>query len=312
MKINNTAGLLAQYMLDYKYNFSFLNAAHNKVRLCRPEIIITGSSHALNGIVESAFSGGCANLSMHSQDIYYDMINVQHAVQDTDGTIKKCIIVLGYYIVGQDLSKSEKWGHKLIREVYFPLFRDSHHWKNPECDKIWENFESDLKNPRDVKQEAENILNRLLWNGYYNEYKERKSGVFDWNGRTWKDLTFEERELAARQRTMAHNKFMNRHEVIVENKEIFIRFIQYLHTNCIHPIVTIMPHTTEYRKYILAGYKDLIANIIDDTAKQTSCPIDFYDLNEYDLWMESDYIDTDHLSLSGAEKASHLLNELAK
>lgn len=312
MKINNTAELMAQYMLEHKYNFSFLNASHNKVKLCDPKIIVTGSSHALYGIMESAFSDGCANLSMHSQDIYYDMVNAKHAIQNSNGTIKKCIIVMGYYIIGQDLSKSNNLGHRLIREIYFPLFHDSYHWENPECDMIWENFEMDFKNPATIKDATESILNSILWNGYYNKYHPRKSGIFDWNGRTWKDLTSEERTLAAIQRTSSHNKFIAWEKTIVENHEVLTQFVQYLRENHVQPIVVIMPFTKEYMEHTDPTYKDVVSDMIDNASKKASCPIDFYDLNEYDMWEESDFLDTDHMSADGAEKASKFLNELIK
>lgn len=313
MKISSTAELLAQYMLDYKYNYSFLKASHDKVKRCNPKTIVTGSSHALNGIMESVFEGGCANLSMHSQDIYYDMVNARHAVQNADGTIETCIIVLGYYIIGQDLSKAVRLGHALIREVYYPLFHDAYHWENSEWVEPWEIFEEDLKEPDVVKRKAEGILNQILWKGYYNEYKKRKSGVFDWGGgRTWEDLTAEERDLAAKQRTASHNKFINRKETIAENQELLIQFICFLHRNHIRPVVAVMPFTKEYMKYTNTEYADIVEEMIDNAAREAACPVDFYDLNRYDLWEESDFIDTDHMTMSGAEKASLFLNEKIK
>lgn len=303
------AELLAQYMLDHKYNYSFLKASHNKVRLCNPEVIVTGSSHALNGIKEDVFSEGCANLSMHSQDIYYDMANAKHAIQNSGGTIKTCIIVLGYYMIGQDLSKSEKWGHRLIREIYFPLFHDSYHWDNPECGEVWGVFESDLNDPDAIKKETEGILNKILWKGYYNEYKERKSGIFDWSGRTWKDLTADEREMAAKQRTDSHNKFLKRSETIAENYGVLTQFIHCLHMNQIRPIVVVMPFTKEYMKYTNPEYAGMVADMVHNAAREAACPVAFYDLNRYDFWTEEDFIDTDHMSISGAEKVSIFLKE---
>lgn len=312
MEIGSTAELLAQYMLDYKYNYSFLKASHDKVKMCYPETIVTGSSHALNGIMESVFYGGCANLSMHSQDIYYDMVNARHAVQNANAAIKTCIIVLGYYIIGQDLSKAVRLGHKFIREVYYPLFHDAHHWENPECDRIWESFIPDLNDSDAIKGEVESILNPILWKGYYGEYRKRKSEVFDWGGRTWVDLTPEERELAAKQRTASHNKFINRRETIAENQELLILFIRFLRRNHICPVVAVMPFTKEYLKYTNTEYADIVEEMIDNAAREAACPVDFYDLNRYDLWEESDFIDTDHMTMSGAEKASLFLNEKIK
>lgn len=311
MKISNTAELLAQYMLDYKYNYSFLKSTHDKVKMCKPETMVTGSSHALYGIMESAFDSECANLSMHSQDIYYDMVNARRAVQSADGSIKTCIIVFGYYIIGQDLSKSINWGHRLIREIYYPLFQDAYHWENPESEDAWEIFKPDLKEPDTVKQEAEAILNQILWKGYFNDYKKRKSGVFDWgNGRTWKDLTIQERELAARQRTASHNKFIKRSATIAENRELLAQFIRFLHENHIRPIVAVTAFTKEYMKHTDAEYPALIADMVTHAAREAACPVDFYDMNQYDgLWTESDFIDTDHMSEEGAEKASLFLNQ---
>lgn len=47
--------------------------------------LITGSSHALNGIWEGAWAHA-VNCSMHSQDLYYDYQCAQRAIMSVGGT----------------------------------------------------------------------------------------------------------------------------------------------------------------------------------------------------------------------------------
>jgi len=99
---------------DYLWLKTMLNQAANTKT--PGSTLITGSSHALNGIKESCWDNAF-NCSMHSQDIYYDFQCARRALGTTGkGQFVRCFIVMGYYIAYQDLSLS-----KVSRETVLPL-----------------------------------------------------------------------------------------------------------------------------------------------------------------------------------------------
>ena len=114
------------------YDYLYLRAMLDKCASA-PEgsTLIVGSSHALNGIQESAWHYA-VNCSMDSQDIYYDYACARRAVLSAGkGRFEKCFIVMGYYIAYQDLSRSTVSRETVISNIYYPIFRDARHWASP-------------------------------------------------------------------------------------------------------------------------------------------------------------------------------------
>lgn len=97
-----------EQFLKKNYNYLWLKTMLEKGRQVSDyadATLITGSSHALNGVKETVWKNA-VNCSMHSQDIYYDFLCAQTVIEGT-AQFKRCFIVFGYYIAYQDLSRSQ-------------------------------------------------------------------------------------------------------------------------------------------------------------------------------------------------------------
>jgi len=76
-----------RYLIKYlnsNYDYCYLSAMHNIQEINRPEIIVTGSSHGLDAINAADLPMNAINLSMHTQDLYYDYLNLKKAVTKND------------------------------------------------------------------------------------------------------------------------------------------------------------------------------------------------------------------------------------
>jgi len=296
-------------LLSKYYDYCFLRYMHERLNRVEVDTIIVGSSHALNGIDESFFEKGCVNLSMHSQDLYYDFVNAKKAISSSKAKIKKCVIVMGYYIIAQDVSLESRYGHEMIKRVYAPLLKDTHNWSDPECEDIWN--DKDLV----LSKAVHTATNEEVWSDvcnwfdqnptYYNSFRKRGNGIFDFGGKKWSELSAEERDAFGKRRTDDHNKILKYEKTIEENFSILKELIAFLDKEDVKPYIVITPFSDEYNKYILPKYKELISSAL----KQLPNNVCFIDMNDKNLCNSDDFVDTDHLNGNGAKKVSKYIVE---
>lgn len=301
--------MVVQYTLN-NYDYCYLKAMHEKNRTVGTETIIAGSSHAMNGIVEKAFSGDCINFSISSQDIYYDFRHIKKAVEESRKKIKKCIINIGYYMLYQDLSYS-KVISCLIPSVYYPLFGDPHHFViDTEYDML-ENvtFDKKIYSEELAKKICEEWANGFFLEdaSFYGKLKSRENhNNYGLKKIIWNTLSEEEKEYAAIERTNDHNRLKQHTHSRMENGKLVEEMAEYLHEYDIVPLFVIFPFTMWYNQYIDKDYKTDIYNLLESVP----FPVGFLDMNDYTgIFDDSDFLDTDHLNRQGALKATALLNE---
>lgn len=267
--------------------------------------LITGSSHALNGIKESCWKSAF-NCSMHSQDIYYDFQCARRVLNTAPkGQFTRCFIIMGYYIAYQDLSRSKVSRETMIANVYYPIFRDGHNWKSPSQRDLWDGI-GDLPDTIMALCEQAAAQKLLEYGTYYSEIRPRGT-LFDLKGRTWAQVPERERLAMGRIRTADHNKIFQHKESFEENKQILGEFVRFLYDCDVQPIVVITPFSPEYNRFVLPQMKDGVLELLD------SVPLDvhYVDFNQaLDLFAPADFMDTDHLSENGAEKVSSILVEM--
>lgn len=269
--------------------------------------LITGSSHALNGIWEGAWAYA-VNCSMHSQDIYYDYLCARRAILSAGAghNFSRCFIVMGYYIAFQDLSSSKVSRESMIRNVYYPIFRDAHNWEAPVENDPWAWSDGV---PETVKSLCENaaIQNILDAGTYYSRFRARGT-FFDLQGKTWAQVSKSERQAMGRTRAESHNKLFQHKASFEENKRILQEFVSFLYAHDVTPIVVITPFTPEYDRFVLKEMKESVLELMDSVWED----VHFVDFNEdaQGLFVPSDFMDTDHLSVSGAKKVSGILSEM--
>ena len=302
--INEYFSGLLQPALQYlwtTYDYCYLKAMHEKNRNVGCKTIIAGSSHAMNGIVETELPGSVINFSISSQDVYFDYLNVKRAVEEGKQRIENCIINIGYYMLYQDLSLSKTLGY-LMSDVYGPLFGDVHNYTGeivPAADGM---------DSGDWKQQlymdfAHRYFERE--SSYYGELKAREqNNRLLANGVIWQKLTEEEKESYAIERTADHNRLKKHQASRDENGRIVREMVEYLHGKGMKPMFVIFPFTRLYNKYIDPDYKKDIFGLLDSLPLE----VEFLDMNDFpDMFADGDFLDTDHLNLQGARKATRLL-----
>lgn len=298
---------LGTWFLRKNYDYLWLRAMLEQAGAVKAPgtTLITGSSHALNGIQESCWNHAF-NCSMHSQDLYYDFQCARRVLEKAErGSFARCFIVMGYYIAFQDLSQSKVSRETMIANVYYPIFHDAHNWKTPSSRDLWEGA-GDIPGPLKAacEQAAEGKL--LEYGTYYSEIRPRGT-FFDLKGRAWKDVSQEERIALGWVRARDHNKIFQHKESFEENKKILREFVRFLYAHDVEPIVVITPFSPEYNHFVLAEMKEGIVELLDSVPED----VHYVDFNQAaDLFEPADFMDTDHLSEAGAYKVSSILAEM--
>lgn len=289
---------MVEYLNKY-YEYCYLESMHYINAFEETNTIITGLSYGLNGLESDLMiSGNTLNFCMHSQDLYYDFLHVKRAVMNSKGKIKTCIITLGYYSFFYDLSRSSN--SSKILTTYIPLFNDEHHMEvadnlrksnqcNNECIKFYHSF---------FKREKRSFYNRAI-------SRERTSQIA-WEKGGWLNISASERDWEAYQLAEKHNRHILHGDTYIENVSIFNDMIFFLIEHRIRPIVTILPVSKEYLKYIKPAYKELMLSNLETLPYS----VEYVDMNDTDIFTEEDILDSDHLNYKGAIKASVLMDEV--
>ena len=126
----------------------------------------------------------------------------------------------------------------------------------------------------------------------------------------WKSLDASEREREAYELAQKHNKHFMHEATYNENKIILKNMIDLLIENNIRPIITILPFSKEYLKYIDGRYKEILLQVLDELSGNIN--LDFIDMNDIDIFTENDILNSDHLNHAGALKATVIMNEMMK
>ena len=300
--------------LTSNYDLCYLAAMHHKNRDIGADTIIVGSSHAMNGIIENELysSGEVIQYSISSQDLYYDSEHIKKAVLEAKKPVKRCLINLGYYMLYQDLSLS-KMVREIIPSVYLNLFDESKYHNWPEAEK---------KNPfssvtYDEEMYPKELIERLcvFWAekaileqaSYYGDLLARENNnMLGVKKVQWGALSDADKRTYAENRVLnGHNKHINHVQTREENGVILSEMVKYLSDNSIKTYFFVTPYTDEYMSLIDSRYKDDIVKALSDLPY----PVEFLDMNDISQeFDDSDFIDSDHLNLQGAHKATALLD----
>ena len=301
VETEETAELYMRF-LRKNYNYFWLKTRLEKGREIPDSTnatLITGSSHALNGIWENAWTNAL-NCSMHSQDIYYDFRCAREVVQGK-ARFQKCFILFGYYIAYQDLSLSKGMRDYMVSPVYYPIFGDSHNWEMPVAQDRWKDFEGISAETRE-NCEAWSMQRVHEESTYYARFRRRKP-FFDFGGHFWWELTEEEQENFAMQRAEGHNSVLKYEESFYENRQILKDYVHFLYLNDVKSVVVIPPFSAAYNRHVDKRLKEAVMELVQSPEEK----FNFIDFNEETVFDNHDFIDMDHLNEYGAKKMSSLL-----
>lgn len=268
--------------------------------------LITGSSHALNGIHEAAWKNA-VNCSMHSQDIYYDFQCARRVLSATKNShvFERCLIVFGYYIAYQDLSLSKAIRESIIARIHYPIFHDAHNWSEPVRYDLWSGIKNVSAQVKVICEKA--AADKILECGtYYSQFRPRGC-YFNLKGRSWSQVPEGERMAMGAYRAGDHNRLIHHRESLEENKKILREFVRFLYSCDVMPIVVIPPFTEGYNQSVLKEMKEGVLELLDCVPED----VHYVDFNGADgIFEPVDFMDTDHLSASGAKKMSTILADM--
>lgn len=307
-EINEELSRLASQFFARNYDYLWLKTMLEKGRTTTVpgSTLITGSSHALNGICEAAWKNA-VNCSMHSQDIYYDFQCARYVLSSlkSDHIFDRCMIVLGYYIAYQDLSLSKATRESVVANIYYPLFRDAHNWSEPILNDPWTPFGDVPKQIREICERA--ISEKVLGFGTYYIDDRPRGTYFDLKGRSWSQVPEKERMSMGAYRAGEHNRLFQHRGSLEENKTILREFVRFLYSCDVMPIVVIPPFTDGYNQNVLKEMKEGVLELLDSVPED----VHYVDFNEASgIFEPEDFMDTDHLSAIGAEKMSAILVDM--
>ena len=285
------------------YDYYYLQAMHKQNISREPSVVIAGSSHAMNGVVEAAMDYPTINFSISSQDLYFDFVNLRNAVLN-NSKIKICVINIGYYMLYQDISRST-YVSEMINRIYGPLFNEWHHLpQNMRKEKV----RSDTNFERMKEQFAETLFARNPT--YYGPVVSRKkNNSLLKEGEKWSELSDEQKDFYAKRRCEDHNHIKSYINSKDENEILISSFCKEMTEKGIEIVFAIFPFSKWYNKYIDPEYKEQIIKCLGDLP----VTVHFLDMNDYDeMFEDEDFVNADHLDVSGAAKATFLLNTYLK
>ena len=270
------------------------------------EVIVSGCSYSLYGIIEDQVRYKCIKFTLPSQDLYYDYSIIKEVLK-VKKRIKYCIIGIAYYSFDFDLKFSSD--SPRILTVYYPIFKDSHHLKLPEnylANQGKENI-NNLVNTDIDKFFSKEVYNYAIKNLLKLNLTPDFAESYWYDEGFYKTLNEEERKLGARKRVDSHNKF-NHPDTYREYKDILEEYLKLLNHYNIKPIMVVFPTTKYYYENFDLNIKDRFYYTINELKNNYDFQlIDMFKSEKFDL---TDFMDWDHLNKKGATKMTQYLNDL--
>ena len=146
--------------------------------------------------------------------------------------------------------------------------------------------------------------------GFFNEKRPRnRCATVVWNAvsKSWSELSAEEKDKAGKTRAESHNKIIKHTASFNENLSVFQDFVYFCNDRGINLLLTAMPASSQYLKYLTPEYKNIFYSVLDKV-DGTVHLLDLVEDSSFDN--NFDFNDTDHLSDSGARKLSQMISSI--
>ena len=291
-------------MLSDNYTYFYLLNRVKKAKSPSVKTIVAGSSYGVQGILDNSLDS-LANLSGPSQDIRSSVMLVKQVINNRmDKAIElpsTCVLILGYYCLYDDLLKSPRDIAKSYYITYEPIAnKDSKYDYRKEI-----RYKYAYLTDSQIEECAEYINMFFDGNDYFNSIYSREENDREYIG-NWSLLNIQEKKHIANERTTKHNHLKNHNEISEENKRLLGDFISFI-SNCgIKPVIVIPPFSDDYLEVINIDFKSEIIEFLDSLEQE----VELLDINEYSLFFESDFFDSDHLNDNGARKFTEVICNL--
>lgn len=305
-----------------KFDYYYLNSVLKTNNLIGKDTIFAGSSYSIFGI-EPKKSELCIGLP--SQDFYYSDKLIRKVL--SKGVFNRVVFIIGYYTPYCDLSKTNnKAEQQKIDDVYIPLLKDFHNRNKEKYNKRRSQIlyiKKYLKFIVEVLfiffQKIKYFLKPTL--NYFNNFhsrENRKRVTWDNVAYSWKYLTVDERLAAGRKRVRGHEKFLKYSSSLEENKNVFLNLYSFLKQKKVEFDVICAPFSYEYLNGMTKEYVENSVSLKSFLMKNCDRFIDMNNLEFTDNIIKfdnsnfscEDFVDSDHLSDSGARKFTNLVHEI--
>ena len=282
---------------DYKQKRSDMDSRSDEI-----EILVLGSSHSLYGINPKYFSQNTYNVAYVSQslDLDYKILEKYH---DRFKNLKTIIVDISYFSLYATLeTEAESWRAKNYN-IYYDI----------STSKATNNFEV-LTNKLDINYSRMKL--------YYTKKIKNDKAFIDstftakmYDGwislkpaKTTDDL--EETGVAAAGRHTYDITERSRVEIHDEQTNVLGKIVDWSKQKKVKVVFVTTPTYKTYYNRINAAQWDNTYKVIEDICRKNSnCRYINLLKNEGNLFTEKDFSDADHLSETGAEKMSKLINE---
>lgn len=285
---------------DYLYYLNRLNIVD-----CFQNVIL-GSSYMAFGIEKLEDTN---LLALPSQDVYYSFEILKKYLYSAQRQ-KKCNRVVlggGYYLLYHDLSKAKSETEcNRIYDIYYPLLNDIHNMD----EKLFENAEKRYDLLNKIYRKIINWKFKQNSVTYFSDFRKRENyATRTWGDkdRNWFELTKTDRLGAAVERVNVHEKLLKYDITCEENKSIVRNMKEYCRQRNIKFYTLCAPMTCEYRNMMSDDYLRKAKELKEFLSENSDM---FIDYNGGEFGFETnDFIDSDHLSYSGALKLTYLIKK---
>lgn len=283
---------------DYEFYRTYYNFKGTEKNY---EGIITGISYHEVSIDTKNLDKGFYNFAISGEDIFYNYIRANDLISNQKlKLLKYAILGLSYYSFQYDLSKTESSFGKFRSNIYYPFYNTMHNYKNRrESMQFYDKFK---KYSQELfLDDYERIIYEMI----------RSNAEYNWNkmiNSTFNSNQLNEKELDYEINQVMNDANKNYPLTVMENKEIFKRYLDLLVSNNVKPTIVICPVTNFYRKYFSARLKQEFYGIIKEFQNKYKFQIiDYYESQEF---TDEDFYNSSHLNVHGAAKFTKILNNL--
>lgn len=304
--------LKGYYSSIFGYDYNYLK---NAIRAAKRQAqsLFLGNSYSRNGIdVNDFHNEGMVGLSVSSQDFYYSF-KIAREIIDENRNIKRCYIGTGHWCFYHDLSKAHnKIEEARIQQVYLPLLDDVHNNTNIDPHNkidMWAHLQ-DAGIPSlifDMDRLIHNISEVVyLSNKSYFSRSIDRDFFSSIRGKKMDDFNEAEKYELGKTRADQLGKMLKYENTREENRQLLEEFLSYLNEREIEAVIVNFPTSKYYNEYIHPHFKESYYDILSNLQKSRRFTL--IDLNEeVGQFRDEDYTDVDHLSASGAVKATRIL-----
>ena len=299
------------YPIDiFTYDRLYLTAKLNQIKNQQSEILITGSSYAMVGLLEDKMPKPASNVAVNAQDLYYSLLSAKEAMKRSP-KIETIVMPIAYYFFFTNMAdKPSDYMLSVLSKVNYPVYNNLHGYTG----KLLPLYNKVIKSPlyerlvnfeevRDIYYEA--IMRDLENLPYYNPINLRPvGGLLSYD---FKEKSDEQNFTSAKVRANAHNSIFDLDKGM-ENQKLLDKFLDNMEELGKKVIFFIPPTTKFYKKWVLPEMVQVYNKLVMDTVNKHKC-CKIIDLFNSEYFSESDFQDYDHLNSCGAEKLSKIIAE---